>query len=171
MRISGVSVGKVTGDRARRRRDAGDWRRSRSTTSTRRSPSDTRAILRQKTLLGETYVELTPGRRGRPELPDGGTLPAAKVSEAVQLDEIFRTFDPKTRAAFQNWMRGRGGGVERRGAGPPAAFGAARADLHRREQGRSGRSTPSGSRSGSCSATRGVVFERAERSARASSRA
>src|SRR4029079_10414243 len=27
-------------------------------------PSDTRAILRQKTLLGETYVELSPGNRG-----------------------------------------------------------------------------------------------------------
>ncbi len=32
-------------------------------------PKDTRAILRQKTLLGETYVELSPGTRG------GGTRP------------------------------------------------------------------------------------------------
>src|SRR6476660_2181078 len=37
-------------------------------------PSNTRAILRQKTLLGETYVELTPGTRGAKRLGDGATL-------------------------------------------------------------------------------------------------
>src|SRR5919106_699683 len=30
-------------------------------------PEDARAILRQKTLLGETYVELTPGSPGEPD--------------------------------------------------------------------------------------------------------
>ena len=34
-------------------------------------PSDAQAILRQKTLLGETYVELTPGTRTAPKLPGG----------------------------------------------------------------------------------------------------
>src|SRR3954447_19319313 len=33
-------------------------------------PSDTRAILRQKTLLGETYVELTPGGADAPRVPE-----------------------------------------------------------------------------------------------------
>src|SRR5688572_19201274 len=37
-------------------------------------PSDTKAILRQKTLLGETYVELTPGSSGSPKLEDGKVL-------------------------------------------------------------------------------------------------
>ena len=63
-------------------------------------------MLRTKTLLGETYVELTPGsnertaacRRLRP-------CPPAQVTESVQLDEIFRAFDPKTRRAFQSWMQ------------------------------------------------------------------
>ena len=68
-------------------------------------PSDTRAMLRQKTLLGETYVELTQGDRSGPKLPEGGTLPKAQVQPSVQLDEIFRTFDAKTRAAFQTWMQ------------------------------------------------------------------
>ena len=68
-------------------------------------PSDTRAMLRQKTLLGETYVELTQGNRNAPKLPEGGSLPKAQVQPAVQLDEIFRTFDAKTRAAFQTWMQ------------------------------------------------------------------
>ena len=34
-------------------------------------PADTKAILRQKTLLGETYVELTPGTPRRAEAPRG----------------------------------------------------------------------------------------------------
>jgi len=68
-------------------------------------PKSTRAILRTKTLLGETYIELTPGSQDGPELADGGTLPEANIAESVQLDEIFRTFDPPTRAAFQAWMQ------------------------------------------------------------------
>jgi phospholipid/cholesterol/gamma-HCH transport system substrate-binding protein len=67
-------------------------------------PADTRAMLRQKTLLGETYVELTQGSRDGPKLPEDGTLPRAQVQPSVQLDEIFRTFDARTRAAFQTWM-------------------------------------------------------------------
>ena len=69
-------------------------------------PSDTRATLRQKTLLGETYMELTPGNPDSGEIPEGGSLPRAQTSNGVQLDEIFRTFDPRTRAAFQQWMQG-----------------------------------------------------------------
>jgi phospholipid/cholesterol/gamma-HCH transport system substrate-binding protein len=68
-------------------------------------PEGTRAILRTKTLLGETYIELTPGDRDAPQLEDGGTLAIANIAQSVQLDEIFRTFDPRTRAAFQTWMQ------------------------------------------------------------------
>ena len=68
-------------------------------------PADTRATLRQKTLLGETYVELTPGDSNGPKLAEGATLPRAQVEPSVQLDEIFRTFDANTRAAFQTWMQ------------------------------------------------------------------
>ena len=37
--------------------------------------------------------------------PTAAPLPEANVAESVQLDEIFRTFDPETRAAFQSWMQ------------------------------------------------------------------
>jgi virulence factor Mce-like protein len=67
-------------------------------------PADTRAILRQKSLLGETYVELSFGNPHGPMLPDGGRLPEAQVAPTVQLDEILSTFDPATRRAFQAWM-------------------------------------------------------------------
>ena len=74
-------------------------------------PRDTRAILRQKTLLGETYVELSPGNRSSGRVPDGGRLPEGQVSETVELDEILRTFDPTTRERFSTWLdqAGRGG--------------------------------------------------------------
>ncbi len=74
-------------------------------------PRDTRSILRPKTLLGETYVELTPGAAGvrgdgdeRDMVPDGGRLPAGQVSPTVEHDEILRTFDPETRRRFSIWL-------------------------------------------------------------------
>jgi phospholipid/cholesterol/gamma-HCH transport system substrate-binding protein len=67
-------------------------------------PRDTRAILRQKTLLGETYVELSPGDRSSGRVPDGGRLAAGQVAETVELDEILRTFDPQTRERFSTWL-------------------------------------------------------------------
>jgi virulence factor Mce-like protein len=66
---------------------------------------DTHAILRTKTLLGETYIELTPGPPRGPPLPDGGRLPNGQVVPAVQLDQIFNTFDPTTRNAFRVWQQ------------------------------------------------------------------
>jgi len=115
VRISGVSVGKVqdivldpNGKQALAKVDIEDKYGP--------LPSDTRAILRTKTLLGETYVELTPGNRDAPALPDGGTLPTAQVAESVQLDEIFRTFNPRTRAAFQSWQQEAAGSIAGEGA-------------------------------------------------------
>jgi phospholipid/cholesterol/gamma-HCH transport system substrate-binding protein len=85
-------------------------------------PKNTRAILRQKTLLGETYVELTPGRNS-PTLADGGTLPQGQVSPTVELDEIFRTFDPKTRRAFSVWLDQQGRAYNDRGQALNDALG------------------------------------------------
>ena len=67
-------------------------------------PKDTRAILRQKTLLGETYVELSPGTRSSGFVQDGGKLAAGQVSDTVELDEILRAFDPQTRNRFSTWF-------------------------------------------------------------------
>jgi ABC-type transporter Mla subunit MlaD len=104
VRISGVSVGKVQKiDLAANGEDA--LATIYLDNEYGPIPRGTRAILRTKTLLGETYVELTPGDPDRAELPDGATLPAGQIAESVQLDEIFRTFDARTRAAFQEWQR------------------------------------------------------------------
>jgi phospholipid/cholesterol/gamma-HCH transport system substrate-binding protein len=122
VRISGVSVGKVqdivlspSGEQALAKVDIDDKYGP--------IPKDTRAILRTKTLLGETYIELTPGDRNGPVLPDGGTLPEAQIAESVQLDEIFRTFDASTRAAFQTWQQEAAVAIEGQGASLSYAFG------------------------------------------------
>ena len=67
-------------------------------------PKDTRALLRQKSLLGQIYVELTPGNPASGDLPDGGMIPGKQVKESVELDEIIRTFDRPTRRNFQSWV-------------------------------------------------------------------
>ncbi len=103
VRISGVKVGKV-------RRVQPDDKTGLTDTvleiDSRYAPlaKDTRAILRQKTLLGETYVELAPGSKSSGTIPDGGDLPEGQVADTVQLDEILRTFDPKTRERFSVWL-------------------------------------------------------------------
>src|SRR5947209_6687320 len=59
--------------------------------------SDMHAILRQKTLLGETYIQLIPKSRTARNLPDGGQLPNSQVEPSVTLDGVLQTFDPTTR--------------------------------------------------------------------------
>jgi virulence factor Mce-like protein len=143
VRISGVSVGKV---KEIELSDAGEAVATIEIDSEFAPiPEDSKAILRQKTLLGETYVELTPGSPGDPAdsgeeldaqgattdadseetgfLEEGGTLDQGQVSEAVQLDEIFRTFDEDTRQAFQTWMQEVAVALKGRGADLNAAFG------------------------------------------------
>jgi ABC-type transporter Mla subunit MlaD len=113
--------------------------------------SDAMATLRQKTLLGETYVELTSGtqldERGTPiddpatpedeatdvstvsgddavePIPEDGHLEDTQVVEQVQIDEIFNALDEDTRQAFQLWMRNSGIAINGQGQGLNDAFG------------------------------------------------
>jgi phospholipid/cholesterol/gamma-HCH transport system substrate-binding protein len=114
VRISGVSVGKVisvsldqhTGlTKVVMRLDSRYAPR----------PADTRAILRAKTLLGETYLELTTGSQHGRKLIDGATIPAKNIDATVQLDQILSTFDKKTRHAFQVWQQQYGVALTDRG--------------------------------------------------------
>jgi phospholipid/cholesterol/gamma-HCH transport system substrate-binding protein len=63
------------------------------------------AILRQKTLLGETYVQLIPEAQTGPYLHDGSLLAESQVEPSVTLDDILSAFNPKTRQAFKNWQQ------------------------------------------------------------------
>jgi virulence factor Mce-like protein len=67
-------------------------------------PKDIKFILRQKTLLGETYAELSPGNPKAGYLKDGAQIPRASVEKTVELDEVFSAFDKPTREAFRKWV-------------------------------------------------------------------
>jgi ABC-type transporter Mla subunit MlaD len=86
-------------------------------------PADTRAVLRQKTLLGETYVELSPGTPKGPRLPEGQRLANARVQGTVEFDEILNTFDAPTRRAFRAWQQEGGRAIDGRGADVNDALG------------------------------------------------
>jgi phospholipid/cholesterol/gamma-HCH transport system substrate-binding protein len=69
----------------------------------------TTMVVRQASLSGvaSRYVELhlPPGSGGR-TIPDGGTITANDTTSAVDLDQLFNTFDPKTRHALTRFIRG-----------------------------------------------------------------
>ncbi len=104
VRIAGVSVGKVV---AKSLDPQGNRTVATIQLDNQFAPlhRDARAILREKTILGETYVEIAPGSQDAPALPDGGMLPRSSVQPAVQLDQIFDALDPVTRRAFQVWQQ------------------------------------------------------------------
>jgi phospholipid/cholesterol/gamma-HCH transport system substrate-binding protein len=104
VRLAGVTVGKVRAKELDKRGAA--------TTVTLAIeprfaplPKDTKAILRQKTLLGETYVELTPGSRTAEKLHDGDKLARSQVEPTTELDEILTIFDKPTKEAFRAWVK------------------------------------------------------------------
>jgi phospholipid/cholesterol/gamma-HCH transport system substrate-binding protein len=104
VRIGGVSVGKVTTLSLPKKGNATEVTVQMNPEYA-PIPSDTRAILRQKTLLGETYIELTGGSPNAPKLADGGHLADSRTINSTQIDEIFKALDPKTRAAFRIWQQ------------------------------------------------------------------
>jgi phospholipid/cholesterol/gamma-HCH transport system substrate-binding protein len=85
--------------------------------------SDAKAIVRFKTLQGETYLSLTRGSPDAPSIPEGGRLRDAQVDHAVQLDQILTAFDERTRRAFQTWQQDLARGLVGRGADVNAALG------------------------------------------------
>lgn len=104
VRVAGVNIGKVVS----RERDPGGNRQLATIELDEKFvpvKRDATAMLRQKTLLGETYVELNLGSRRAQLLPEGGRLPNGRVAEVVEFDELLTTFDAPTRRAFQRWQR------------------------------------------------------------------
>ena len=136
VRIGGVSVGKV---KELTLPEEGNATRVLIEIDPEYAPisEDTRAILRQKTLLGETYVELTPGTdtddAGAPvslgaqggatdaeaaavdPLPEDGHLSSTQVQNATQIDEIFNALDEETRESFQRWQASAAVAIQDRG--------------------------------------------------------
>jgi phospholipid/cholesterol/gamma-HCH transport system substrate-binding protein len=83
----------------------------------------TTAIIRATSLSGiaNRYIALTPGPNSNPKLPDGATLQPDSTTSIVDLDQLFNTFDPKTRAALQQVIQGSATWYDNRGIQANAA--------------------------------------------------
>src|SRR5699024_6835134 len=156
VRIGGVSVGKVKSiELAPRedRLDGQDLTEAEIEIDPEFAPisTDARAILRQKTLLGETYVELTSGNKptnvatsdeaaapislgaaannsdaetaGVEAIPEDGSLGISQTENQTQIDEIFNALDEKTRASFQRWQQNAAVAIQDRGQDLNDSFG------------------------------------------------
>jgi phospholipid/cholesterol/gamma-HCH transport system substrate-binding protein len=120
VRISGVDVGHVVS------LSLGDDGRTHATLeiAARYAPirANVHAILRQKTLLGQTFVQLIPKGRTGPFVPDGGELARANVEPSVTLDDILSALNAKTRRDFQIWQEAAAEGIDGRGEDINASF-------------------------------------------------
>ena len=85
-------------------------------------PADSRAILRQKTLLGETFVQLTPGTPGSRTLQDGSRLAASQIVQRQPLDRLLGALDTKTRSNLQALFTGTASALKGRGGDLNQAF-------------------------------------------------
>ena len=68
----------------------------------------TKATLRIASLSGSAnrFVDLRIPPRGGQEIPDGGVLASSETTSAVEVDQLFSTFDKRTRAGLRNVIRG-----------------------------------------------------------------
>ena len=106
VQVAGTAVGKVKkidlSRRRRRRHHDHDQRRLRAAAPghARRHPPGL-AVRRRQPLRRPAA-----GPDDRPEDPDGATLPAETTESAVDLDQLFNTFDPETRTAGAHGHQG-----------------------------------------------------------------
>ncbi len=94
-----------------------------------RVPVDSTATILPRSVLGTKFVQLNVGT-SRQLISDGGTLPLSHTSVPQGLDDLFSTFDPKTRTAIQqdlagygDTLTGRGGALNDTIANLPALLG------------------------------------------------
>lgn len=76
----------------------------------------TRATIRPKGLLGNMFVDLTPGASSNPVIPSGETLPLQDTASPVDLDQVNELFDPQTRHWIQTLTREGGASLNNAGS-------------------------------------------------------
>jgi phospholipid/cholesterol/gamma-HCH transport system substrate-binding protein len=63
--------------------------------------------------IASKYVVLEPG--SGPDIPSGGVIPQDHTYSQVNLDQLFNTLDPRTRAGLKALIRGEGAAIEGKG--------------------------------------------------------
>ncbi len=102
VRIAGRAVGQITAVTAQGdystvtfHVDDGDWP----------LPGGTSASIRLATLLGQKYLQLTPGTDRSHPLADGGTIALPSTNPVVDFDQILDTFNKPTRDSLTSLIR------------------------------------------------------------------
>jgi phospholipid/cholesterol/gamma-HCH transport system substrate-binding protein len=103
VRIAGVKVGSVTGLSAG---PNGSTEVAMQLDKGYQVRNDTRAVIRPKSLLGTTFVELIRiPASASPSLPSGATIPLARTGQAVQIDAVLNNLDAPTRQAMSDSLQ------------------------------------------------------------------
>jgi phospholipid/cholesterol/gamma-HCH transport system substrate-binding protein len=87
-------------------------------------PADSRVTLRQRTPIGENYVEITPGRSSR-ALGDDDVLPIGQADEYVDVDQILSVLSGRSRAEARRVIQAGGRAVDGEGDNLNRVLGAA----------------------------------------------
>jgi len=112
VRIAGVTVGEVKGVRS-----IGDAAEVTFTVDREGRPirEDAQVEIRPRIFLeGNFFLDVKSGSPSAPELPDGGTIPIAQTSTAVQLDQILTTLQRPDRENLSRLLRGYGTALNHR---------------------------------------------------------
>ncbi len=122
VRSSGVPIGKV---KALEKAETGNKTLVTVELQRKYAPldDDARVIQRQKTILGEKYLEITRGRPGGKTVAEGGRLPDARVEDTVELDEVLGILDKPTERYFRQWQQETGKAVRDQGPNLNDTFG------------------------------------------------
>jgi virulence factor Mce-like protein len=88
-------------------------------------PQDSKLRVRPRSALGLKYLELKPGR-SRETLAAGDTIPLKQASEPLELEDVFSTFQGRTRVDAREALAGFGDAFAGRGQSVNDAIGALR---------------------------------------------
>lgn len=111
--VAGVNVGDITAVHVARGRAIVEATiRSKDLPHVRRGAT---AVLAPRTPLKDMELELTPGPRGAPNLPDGALISVRSTTVPVDSDELTAALDGDTRAYLQTLIEGAGVGLTGRG--------------------------------------------------------
>ena len=135
VRIGGARVGQVTAVTAKQNDDGSvnavvDMELNQDLEPL---PDDSTLIVRSRSSIGNKYLEIQRGESDEGFEP-GSTMPlTAATPEPVEIDEVFDTFDPDTRAAIQANLVEFGNALAGRGQNLNAAIGDLRPLVERLE--------------------------------------
>jgi virulence factor Mce-like protein len=77
--------------------------------------TDATVLVRQKTLVGENYIQLTRGHPQDGKVADGGTLPLSHDLQSVPLDKILNALTPPVRSEVRTDLQSLGAGLNHEG--------------------------------------------------------